>query len=154
MGPYIGFMVGFFDSISNIIYVALFNRAFVILFNFCFHIDYRYDDQPLMWFIVYVGIVVLQVLLGKFSFNFFTLMGIIVLAIPVVFVLGTTHLQNFHENVVVPQRLVKHELFPLGSKGFLRLLPISGLLYFGIDMLCLIAEDTKNVSGAISTFLS
>lgn len=153
MGPFIGFMVGFFDSISNIIYVSLFNRAFVVLFNFCFFIEYKPTEEPYMWFLVYVGIVILQILIGKYSFSLFTVMGIIVLAIPLIFILGTTNLQNYHDNVVVPERNARHALFPLGSKGFLQLLPISGLLYFGIDMLCLVCEDTKNAAVVVPRVL-
>ena len=136
-------MVGFFDSISNIIYVSEFVRTFGILTAFAFHIHYPADHEPAIWFVVYVCIILAHVGFGKYSFLFMSIMGVIVLAFPIIFMLGTTDLQDFHENVTVPLRLV--EPFPLGTRKFFVLLPLPELFYFGIDMLALVCEDTKDV---------
>lgn len=146
MGPFLGFMVGFFDSLANIIYVSLFIRVFVLLFVFCFHIQYDPDNLPYMWVLTYCGLVLFHVGMGKFNFWFMTFMGIVVLAVPIIFIAGTAHQMDYQTWVVDQQRLFQHVWMPLGARGFVKLLPVSALFYFGIDMMCLVCEDTKNVS--------
>lgn len=145
-GPYFGFIVGFFDSVSNIIYVSLFVRTCTAFFQFAFYdiTSSRYD--PLWWAILYIGLFFLHILLGKHSFKFISIFGFICLIIPIIYILGTAHLQDFQTNVIDLEKLTNHVPFERGVKGFVRLLPPSALMYFGIDMLCLVCEDTRDVS--------
>ena len=146
MGPFLGFMVGFFDSLANIIYVSLFIRVFVMIFAFCFHLSYEPKNSPLLWLLTYVGLVCVHIGLGKFNFWAIAVMGLVVLAVPIIFIAGTAHNQNYDVWVVQQQDFWQHVWMPNGARGFVKLLPVSALFYFGIDMMCLVCEDTKNVS--------
>lgn len=150
-GPYLGFIVGFFDSVSNIIYVSLFVRTCTAFFQFCFYegnAPAEYD--ALWWVILYVGLFALHMILQKHSFKFISLFGFICLMIPIIYILGTAHLQDFKLNVIDLEKLLKHVPFEEGTKGFVKLLPLSSLMYFGVDMLCLVCEDTRDVSSITS----
>lgn len=139
--------MGFFDSVSNIIYVSLFVRTLVTFFQFCFYESkVNTDYDPLWWAIIYVGCYVLHLAMQMHSFKFISIAGFICLMIPIIFILGTAHLQNFKENVIDMEKLTQHVLFEEKTIGFVRLLPLSSLMYFGVDMVCLVCEDTKDVS--------
>lgn len=153
MGPFLGFMVGFFDAISNIIYVSLFIRFFILCFVFVFHITYEPKHLPYMWVIVSCVIVVTNIGFGKFNFWFMTLGGLFVLLIPLMFICGTTKLYDYQLYVVEYNRALQHVFMPLGARGFLRLLPAGDVFYFGIDMIPLVCEDAKNVRKVIAIAL-
>ena len=146
-GPFLGFIVGFFDSISNIIYVSLFVRTCVQFFQLCFYEgDVNEDLDPLWWAVLYVGTFVMQMLMQQHSFKFISLFGFVCVCIPIIYILGTAHLQDFKTNVTDLEKLLQHESFAQGSVGMARLLPLSSLMYFGVDMVCLVCEDTRDVS--------
>lgn len=65
--------------------------------------------------------------------------------IPIIYILGTAHLQDFKTNVIDLEKMLKHVPFDRGFRGFVELLPLSSLMYFGIDMVCLVCEDTRDV---------
>ena len=146
-GPYLGFIVGFFDSVSNIIYVSLYVRTFVDVVHLCFDEGKANTDwDPLWWAVMYVGCSALQILLQQHNFKVISLFGFICLCIPIVFIFGTAHLQNFKVNVIDLEKVMHHVSFALGTPGFVSMLPYSAMMYFGVDMVCLVCEDTHDVS--------
>ena len=147
--------MGFFDSVSNIIYVSLFVRTCVTFFQLCFFEGNVDEDlDPLWWAVLYVGTFALQMLLQQHSFKFISFFGFVCVFIPIIFLLGTAHLQDFKTNVIDLEKLMKHVNFEQGSVGFSRLMPLSAIMYFGVDMVCLVCEDTRDVSDNVLVLMA
>lgn len=142
MGPYLGFVIGCFDAITNIFY------SLTVLQYLCTSIvEFTGDaipphSEPIQWLILYVFCLTTLIGLGRWSFPFISLQGIIVLCICIAFVFSTADRQNFHKYVVEKEGGV---LFAGRFVNFMQCLPIANWLYLGIDMLCLVCDDTENV---------
>lgn len=151
MGPYLGFIIGSFDSVTNIIYVSSLVRGLTefITNTIGDSVDHKYD--PVYWLICYVFCLIVLIPLGRWNFSFMTIIGTITLVLPIVYVLSTANTQDFERYVIQEDR---HPFFQDGMSSFMQILPVPTWMYIGIDLVCLVCDDTKDVSLAFIVFFS
>lgn len=144
MGPYFGFLIGCFDSMSLIIFIAILVRSCVDFITYAVGPSAPLDYDPLFWFLLYFVCLAVLIPLGHWHFRLITAVGVFSVVMCIVFALATIPNQDFEKNVTDQER---HRFFQDGGmSSFMQVLPISTWMYIGIDLICLVCDDTKDVS--------
>ena len=144
MGPFVGFLIGSFESLSGIIYTA------ILIKSGCEFIAYAAGPEvspklaPLLWFILYAVCLAIMILFGRWNFRLISVTGAISVLLCFLFIFATIPNQDFKVNVLNQE---KHALFAGGGmKSFMQVLPVPTWIYVGIDLTCLVCDDTADVS--------
>lgn len=146
MGPYIGFVIGCFDSMSNTFYACLLVQCVCLSI-----VDFVGDgipahSEPVLWLLMYIVCLSIMIGLGRWSFTFISFLGVVMLCTCVGYVLSTANQMNFEQFVL---KRDTNRLFDGHMSQFMFCLPIANWLFLGPDMMCLVCDDTENVSSLI-----
>lgn len=143
MGPYVGFVIGCFDAVSNTFYSLL------LVQYVCMSIVDTVGDaipahsEPFQWLLMYLVCLCIMIGLGRWSFTFITCLGVILALTCLIYVFCTAGQMNFHKYVLTKDLNL---LFNGHMSQFMYCLPISNWLFLGPDLVCLVCDDTENVS--------
>lgn len=151
MGPFVGFLIGCFDSMSNIIFIAILVKGGCEFIAYAAGPTVSPDLAPLLWFILYAVCLTILIPLSRWNFHVITVTGAISVALCFLFIFSTIPNQNFTVNVLNQE---KHAFFAGGGmKSFMQVLPMSTWMYIGIDLTCLVCDDTNDVCDKCLFFL-
>lgn len=142
MGPYIGFVIGCFDSMSNTFYALLLVECMCMSIVDFMGGGIPANSEPVQWLLMYIVCLGIMIGLGRWSFTFISILGIIMMCTCIGYVACSASHLNF-ENYVLKQD--RNVLFDGHVSQFMRCLPIANWLYLGPDMMCLVCDDTENV---------
>ena len=143
MGPYLGFIIGCFDSITNILFCITLIRGVCSFITSTIGTGVPSQYEPLYWLLCYAVCLIILIPLGRWNFCFITIVGSCTLAVPIIYALSTANVQNFDRYVTNQEN---GAIFTGGMKSFMQVLPVPTWMYIGIDMVCLVCDDTRDVS--------
>lgn len=144
MGPYLGFLIGCFDSVSVIVFFAILVRGACQFVTYSIGTSVPDGYDPLYWFLLYIICLIILIPLGKWHFHFISVVGAISVALCVIYILATIPNQDFKQNVL--EQETDGFFAGGGMKSFMQALPISTWMFIGIDLTCLVCDDTSDVS--------
>ena len=151
MGPFIGFLIGCFDSVSLIAFNA------ILVHSGCSFIKYAAGPavpdniDPLLWFIMYFVCLLILIPMSQWTFKIITVTTAICLCFFLLFIFCSIPNQDFEANVLKQET---HSFYEgMGMTGFMEVLPVTTWMYIGIDLTCLVCDDTADVSASIEIVL-
>lgn len=148
--PYIGFLVGSFEVVGNIIYaaIAMIPIGSSITYITGFHQNY----EPIYWFIAYSLVILIEFTGRKWFFLFLRWMALITIVLLLFYIIIS--IQDIHPLQYIPSQPheMKSHLFSNGISNMFSVVPISGWYYFGIEIIPLVSDEIQNVSNTITPY--
>lgn len=146
VGPFVGFLVGCFESVGNIVYTFIAMIPIGTCITYITDGDPKYE--PIYWLLAYGLVIGIEFLGRRFYFQFLNTyaFGIIMLVI-LYFILSVQNVDL--DRYLYARGSDKSLMFKNGVGDMMPLLPISGWYYFGIEIMPLISNEVKNVSRSL-----
>jgi len=154
VGFFAGFMIGFTEAFQYMIYVSLSTLALVSMITDALNISSNFQPcLSLLFYFIYASV---HIRGGNTFWKFNTLLGVVSLAILIVFCIGALRWVDFKSNVVHNQPLFVNGIF-----GFMHILPLPAWFFVGVESLSFAADmvhqdDPKIVvpKGSVSCVLT
>ena len=145
-GPYIGFLVGCFESFGSICYLLI---TMISLGQFTSQItgqDRKYE--PIYWLILY-SICISSECLNRQSY--YQLLNHIAFYIVMIYVFYLIiSLQNIEVNKYLPANSID-SIYSNGVTDFFAVFPYCSFFFFGMEMIPLVSNEVKNPTKSMST---
>ena len=148
LNPYIGFMVGCFEAIQNILYVSAAVIPIGMMITYIF--DGPSSIEPLYWFLFHVVALCFHVYGGNVFWVTNAVLGVVTLLLIIVYILGTSKQMDFYEYVTEDpiSRSQPHSRIMLLSDT-LSVLPLTTWMFAGVEMITQAGDEVKEVSSIL-----
>lgn len=139
MGPLGGFLVGCSGAMESIFYLAIYVLKMAQAATLVFDLQPR--DEPIVWIVIYILLIVFHVLVGKYYWTVSFIIGSISLCLLIIYLLGSIENMNF-------DHYVQHESFKNddGFLDYILLIRMSFLFFLGFDMVTVASVEVKDVN--------
>jgi ethanolamine permease len=139
LGPYLGFMVGCYESVGNIIYAMYGMLLLSAYLSYITDIERKY--QPIMWLGFYLLIMLNEFLGRKYYFILMRTVAIL-LALMFLFYVAIS-IPKTH-----PKKYLQHkafeQTFDYGAELTIVSLQYAAFIYFGIEIIPLVSDEVKD----------
>ncbi|KAJ1423007.1 hypothetical protein B484DRAFT_420765 [Ochromonadaceae sp. CCMP2298] len=157
LGPFVGFIVGYMEALSNFMFTVEVAEHFGYLVQIM--MGSTSQLRPVYWLFFYIPAVSLLVSGSKYFYPVTAGLAVFSLTVIAVYLLGTSPDTDFMQYVVNSD---DREIFPGGAGSIMKVLHISAQLWLGVQSVTLACEDTDDatmvvpkamLSGVVVVFL-
>jgi ethanolamine permease len=139
VGPYIGFLVGCYESISNIVYSFTGMIPLAKYFTYIIDGDPRYE--PVYWIVLYVLILINEYSGRVYYFRMLRTAAFLSVVVYVLYIFVS--IPNIDTKRYIPTDSLQHS-FPGGVFDLLGALPFTAFFFVGMEMMPLVSDEMKN----------
>lgn len=140
MGPLIGYLVGCSGVWESMFYMSIYILKLGQTATYCF--DVPEDQQPYVWIVVYVCLILFHLCSGQYFWKTTILLGITALLVIMIYLFGSMNQLNFHHYAFLDSNGFQKSN---SYQEFLTVLRLSILFFIGFDMITLTSSDIIDV---------
>ncbi|KAJ1429280.1 amino acid/polyamine transporter I [Ochromonadaceae sp. CCMP2298] len=144
LGPFVGFIVGYMEALSNFMFTVEVAEHFGYLVQRI--MGSTSQLRPVYWLFFYVPAVSLLLSGSKYFYPVTAGLSVFSLAVIAAYLLGTSPDTNFMKYVV---NIDGSQIYPGGVESFIRLLPLCSQLWLGVQSVTLACENTEDASKVV-----
>jgi ethanolamine permease len=140
VGPYLGFMVGCFEAMGNIIYTMY--GMIQLGSYFCFITNVGRKYMPFFWLLFYVIIIMNEFLGRKYYFKLVRATAVLIIVILLFYV--AISIPKQHPEKYFPESQDVNQTFFYGADVTIVSLQYAAFIYFAIEIIPLVSDEVKD----------